>query len=202
MRGGGTGASAPAAPAESFLVDFFTNFFLGNSVGVAGSGVAGVSASVTDSTLSLIDDSICAAIDGLGLTPICARETGPAGGVAGTGSSTERRFCSRAGGGEAGVSGVGGVGDVTVGVASSLAMILCASDAASSSSLSGVGRGSTAPGGLSCSFPAGLRALSPSATQQPTSYFSRYVRRLVSGHIREQARLGPGTKSRETKLHG
>lgn len=120
----------------------------------------------------------------------------------GSGSSTERRFCWSAGGGEAGVSGTGGVGEVTVGVASSLAIILWASDAASSNSLSGVGNGSAIPGGLSCNFPAGLRALSPSATQQPASYFSRYVRRLMSGHIREQARLGPGTKSRETKLLG
>lgn len=57
-----------------------------------------------------------------------------------------------------------GSGEVTVGVCNSLAMIDCASAAASSSSLSGVGSGSAAAGGLSCSFPAGLRRSSDLAT--------------------------------------
>lgn len=66
-------------------------------------------------------------------------------------------------GADGGESGAAGSGDVTVGVRNSLAMMDCASVAASSSSLSGVGSGSAAAGGASFSFPAGLRR--SSATQ-------------------------------------
>lgn len=59
-----------------------------------------------------------------------------------------------------------GEGEVTD-VLSSLAMIDCARVAASSSSLSGVGSGSAAAGGLSCSFPAGLRRSSATIPTVP-----------------------------------
>lgn len=169
LRGGGTGASPPAAPSLSFFTTFFTIFFLGASdggLGWAGDGavvgVAGVSGAVGASgvggvTVSVIEDSICAAVVDLPLggtlTPICASDTAPTGGVGTSGSSTARREFS----GAAGDSATGGDAAVTVGVSSSRAMMSEASAAASSSSLSGVGSGSAAAGGLSFSLPAGLR---------------------------------------------
>lgn len=104
----------------------------------------------------------------LGLTPICASETEPTGGVGSSGSSTERRFSARAGAGVTGAAG--GVGAETVGVASSPAMMACASAAASSSSESGVAGGSAAAGGASCSLPAGFLRSRSSATQPNPLY--------------------------------
>lgn len=71
LRGGGTGASAPAA-AVSFFTTFLTIFFLGGSAGAgAESGDA----------VAPTDDSILAAVDVLSLvlTPIWASDTGGVG---------------------------------------------------------------------------------------------------------------------------
>lgn len=173
LRGGGTGTSAPAL-APSFFTTFFTTFFLGAASGAAGAASAGVDGA--DSTFSVTEDSICAAVVDLplvGLTPICARDTAPTGGVGTSGSSTERRWWA-SGPGAGGVAAAAGeAGEVTVGVRSSLAMMACASAAASSSSLSGVGSGSAAAGGASFSFPAGLRR---SSATQPI--YSRHYSRV------------------------
>lgn len=153
LRGGGTGASAPAAPAApSFFTTFLTTFFLGASAAGAGAGDVGVAGAAGEvgvaGGVSVIDDSICAAMEDLplagALTPICASETAPTGDV---GEVT------------AGEAAAGGA----AGERSSCAMMSEASAAASSSSLSGVGSGSAAAGGLNFSLPAGLRR--SSATQ-------------------------------------
>lgn len=180
LRGGGTGAS------PSFFATFFTTFFLGAAslgasavVGVSGatgvSGVAGVvgvaGASLGVSAGSETEDSIWAAVVDLplGLTPICASETAPTGGVGSSGFSTERRLSAGAGAGVAEAE-AGGVGAETVGVASSPAMMACASAAASSSSESGVAGRSAAAGGASCSLPAGFLRSRSSATQPNPLY--------------------------------
>lgn len=142
------------------LTTFFTIFFLGASVSALGSAFE-------------TEDSIWAAVDALGFTPIWESETG---GVGTSGVWTERRESE--GGAACEGESVGGVGDVTVGVRSSLAMMACARAAASSSSLSGVGSGSAAAG-RSSSLPAGLRL--SSATQPITRrYTLSFVRCGVS----------------------
>uniref|UniRef100_S4PTG8 Uncharacterized protein n=1 Tax=Pararge aegeria TaxID=116150 RepID=S4PTG8_9NEOP len=153
LRGGGTGAS-PLVPSLSFLTIFLTTFFLGGSAVLGDSGVEGAESVFTE-------DSIWAAVLGLDLMPICESETAPTGGVGTVGSWTERRESADGDAGEG--ESAGGVGPVTVGVRNSLAMMDCASAAASSASLSGVSAGSAASGGLSCNLPAGLRR--SSATQ-------------------------------------
>lgn len=110
-----------ASPVDPPLAAFFTTFFFGTSVGVPGSdGVVGVVGDAgATSVLSDTEDSICAAVEGfpLGLTPICASDTG---GVGTWGSSTVSRVCSTGGGGE--VTSAEGDGEVRV-VLSSLAMM-------------------------------------------------------------------------------
>lgn len=178
LRGGGTGASAPLAAPASFFT-FLTIFFLGASFG-GSVGVAG-------SLLSETEDSIWAAVVGLAfgaLTPICSSETAPTGGVGTSGSSTESRLSCAGRGGEGWAAGSGAV---TVGVRNSLAMMDCASEAASSSSLSGVGRGSATAGGLSSNFPTGLRR---SSATQPIPSFSRSIRCGVSMAVTLESKLG------------
>lgn len=164
LRGGGTGVSPPVA--DTFFTTFLTTFFLGTSAGAVSVFwvVVSVGVEVVDSGFSDTEDSIWAAVVVFPfvLTPVWVRDTAPTGGVGTTGSSTKRRECCLSAGGEVGEDA--DPGEVTVGVRSSLAMMDCASAAASSSSLSGVGSGSAATGGLSCSLPAGLRR---SAATQP-----------------------------------
>lgn len=158
LRGGGTGASAPVAAASlSFFTTFLTSFFFGGSAGVFAAAAA-------------TDDSIRAAMVSLGFTPICAKDTAPTGGVGTSVCCTVRPLLK---GAEA-VAG-GEAGDAT-GV-SSLAMMAVASDAASSTSLSGVGNASAVAGGARLSLPTGLR---PSATKHTALILSFcYARRLV-----------------------
>lgn len=144
-------------------------FFLVGSAGAPGVvGDLGLTTSGASAAVSFKDDSICAAIVGFGLTG-SGHRTGPAGGVSRTGASMESDCVETSDGLMMGASAAG-VAAVTVGEASSPAMMLCAKEAASSSSLSGVSRASTtAAGGLSWSFPATRFRRSPSAAQQPAS---------------------------------
>lgn len=88
FRGGGTGASV-LAPSFSFLITFLITFFLGASVA---SGVFGLG-----SVFAETEDSIKAAVEGFGLTPIWASETESTGGEGASGSWTERRERGAAG---------------------------------------------------------------------------------------------------------